>query len=217
MQFFLELENTVGRLRRHARKQQQRIRRLADLAFRDELTGLRNRRAMKSLAKTEVRRHVRDASPLALGLLDVDKFKEANTKHLHPGADHALGVLSRMMTDSLRADDLFVGRWGGDEFLLLMRSDLQGTQVLAERIRALIEATPIPYAGATIRLTASLGFAVAEECSRSVDFKRLEFASARALHDAKSAGGNSCIVRRLEDLPDAPVPGGNLPRTDGET
>src|SRR6185312_2032651 len=119
-----ELEKRVSD-RTHALQEanqllEQRARELERLALTDPLTGLFNRRAMEELARFELKRHARYPSPLTIGLIDIDRFKDINTCYLLPGGDEALKGLSRILTNSLREVDS-VGRIGGDEFLIIAR------------------------------------------------------------------------------------------------
>src|SRR5262249_8233247 len=96
---------------------QQRSRELEMLALTDPLTGLLNRRAIDNYAGSEVKRHARYPSPLAIGVVDADHFKEINRSHLLPGGDAVLINLAQVLKGSLRTVDS-VGRIGGEEFLL---------------------------------------------------------------------------------------------------
>src|SRR5262249_22005706 len=154
------LEDTNQLLRQRSRELeeanlllQQRTRELERLALTDPLTGLFNRRAMDELARFELKRHARYPSPLTLGLVDVDHFKRINTDYLYTGGDEVLKGLARILSNTLREVDS-VGRIGGEEFLVIAReTNEEGAAHLAERIRATVEATPIPYDGNYIAIT----------------------------------------------------------------
>lgn len=181
---------------------QQRTRELERLALTDPLTGLLNRRAIDDVAKSELKRHARYLNPLALGLIDVDRFKEVNSRYLHTGGDEVLCSLAKTLTSSLRSVD-FLSRLAGDEFLVVApETDLAGVQVLSERIRSTVEATPIFYNGQTMRVTVSVGFAVAEK-NAVVDYDIMKHAAAAALGEAKAAGRNRYIIRTLPHPPTA--------------
>jgi diguanylate cyclase (GGDEF)-like protein len=175
---------------------QQRTRELERLILIDPLTGLFNRRAMDGLALAELKRHNRYQSPLALGIVDVDYFKQINTDYDLPGGDEVLKGLARVLTGSLREVDS-VGRIGGEEFLIIAReTNAEGAGSLAERVRATVATTPIEYRGHKITLTVSLGFAVAGVGTQA-DFPTLYAEAAAALSAAKKAGRNCFIVRQL--------------------
>jgi diguanylate cyclase (GGDEF)-like protein len=149
----LALEN--DRLRRYARRMERR-------AMTDPLTRLPNRRAIEARAQAEIRRLGRHPSPLAVGLIDIDHFKEINRRYLWPGGDQALIATAQTISGSLRESDC-VGRVGGEEFMVVVPdADLAGASLLAERIRAAVERLSVNYDGQVIRLTVSVGFAAAE-------------------------------------------------------
>jgi diguanylate cyclase len=181
---------------------QRHILQMARLAMIDPLTGLLNRRAIETVAQREVRRRVRKPGPLALGLIDADHFKEINCRHLWPGGDQALLGLAQALTGSLRAGDS-VGRIGGEEFLLIApETDLAGSHSLGERIRSLIECAAINYNGQAIKVTVSIGFAVAD-AGVGAEYEELRHVAAEALAEAKSSGRNRCVVRSLRPIPPA--------------
>ncbi|HXG08563.1 MAG TPA: diguanylate cyclase [Gemmataceae bacterium] len=172
----------------------QRSRELEMLALTDPLTGLLNRRAIDDAAQLEVKRHLRYRNPLALGLIDADHFREINKRYYHTGGDQVLISLAKILTGSVRMVDT-VGRIGGEEFLVLApETDLDGAQVLAERIRATVERSRITYKGEPIRVTVSVGFAVADT-GAAADYDQMKHVAAAALGEAKARGRNCCVVR----------------------
>ncbi len=178
---------------------EQRARELEHLALTDPLTGLLNRRAMEELARFELKRHARYPSSLTIGLIDIDRFKEINTRYLLPGGDEALRALAHILTTSLREVDS-VGRIGGDEFLIIAReTNEEGAKRLAERIRATVAATPIPYGSLVIRISVSVSFAVAE-IDAAVDFDTMYRVAASTIKDAKDKGRNCFSVSRVSTL-----------------
>lgn len=178
---------------------EQRARELEHLALTDPLTGLLNRRAMEELARFELKVHARYPRALTIGLIDIDRFKEINTRYLLPGGDEALRALARILTSSLREVDS-VGRIGGDEFLIIAReTNEEGAKRLAERIRATVAAAPIPYGSQVIRISVSVSFAVAE-ADVPVDFDTMYRAAASAIKDAKDNGRNCFSVNRVSAL-----------------
>jgi diguanylate cyclase (GGDEF)-like protein len=178
---------------------EKRARELERLALTDPLTGLLNRRAMEDLARFELKRHARYPSALTIGLIDIDRFKEINTRYLLPGGDEALRGLAHILSSSLREVDS-VGRIGGDEFLIIAReTNEEGAKSLAERIRATVAATPIPYGDQTIHISVSVSFAVAE-VDMPVEFDTMYRMAASAIKDAKDNGRNCfsiCCVSAL--------------------
>lgn len=179
----------------------QRTRELERLVLIDPLTSLFNRRAMDGLALAEMKRHTRYRNPLALGLVDVDLFKNINSAYDLTGGDEVLKGVARILTNSLREVDS-VGRVGGEEFLIIAReTDQEGAPSLAERIRTTVQDTPIEYRDRhrihAIRITVSLGFAVAKG-NILTDYPTMYALAANALTAAKRAGRNRFEIRCVE-------------------
>ncbi len=124
------------------------------LAERDGLTGLYNRRAGEHLlTKLIAAPNVNDA----LIMFDIDRFKSINDAHGHPVGDEVLRQIARRCEALLRRDDVFA-RWGGEEFLLLVRgARAEGSMHVAETLRSAIASAPIDPAGT---ITASFGVAL---------------------------------------------------------
>jgi diguanylate cyclase (GGDEF)-like protein len=195
------LTGCVASLLQDHRRLRRRAHELERLALTDPLTGLPNRRAIDRDAEHEVHRRCRQPGPLAFGIVDADHFKRINGKHLLTGGDEVLKGLARVLSGTLRSADR-MGRIGGEEFAVLApHTDQAGAAVLAERIRAAVEQTPIHYRGATIDLTVSVGFVVAE-AGILAGCDDLRHGAAAALAEAKHGGRNRIVVRALE----APAP-----------
>jgi diguanylate cyclase (GGDEF)-like protein len=181
---------------------EQRARELERLALTDPLTGLFNRRAMDELVRFELKRHARYPSPLTLGYVDVDHFKNINSDYLLPGGDAVLRGLARTLSASVREVDS-VGRVGGEEFLVVAReTGAEGARVLAERIRATVEQSHVEYQDQRIRITVSVGFAVAE-VGVPAEFEEMTRLAAAALDHAKRNGRNRCEVRLVQPAEEA--------------
>jgi diguanylate cyclase (GGDEF)-like protein len=173
---------------------QQRTRELERLALTDPLTGLLNRRAMEETAAFELKRHKRFPGALTFALIDADHFKDVNTRYLLPGGDEVLRGLARLLTGSLREVDL-VGRMGGEEFLVIApETNEEGAVTLAERIRTGVAQTPILYGPHSIRITVSIGLAVAD-VGVPATFEGMYATAAAALSFAKDNGRNCFEVR----------------------
>jgi diguanylate cyclase (GGDEF)-like protein len=178
----------------------QKNKMLEKLALTDPLTNLPNRRAMDRLAERELRRRDRYPSPLAVGLIDVDHFKQINCRYLLPGGDKVLVDLARCLVGSLRGVDL-MGRIGGEEFLVIApETNVEGAAVLGERIRTTVQNTPFSYKEETITVTVSLGFAVAE-ANVPADYEQMKHIAAAALAEAKVKGRNRCMFHSLAPRP----------------
>lgn len=140
---------------------QQRIsllmRELAESAKTDQLTGLHNRRAFLERLTYETVRSVREKFPVSIILLDIDHFKNVNDAHGHGCGDMVLRYMADLMRSTIRLQDT-AARWGGEEFILLLpETALEGAAILAEKLRAAVEASPFACDGASFGLTISLG------------------------------------------------------------
>ena len=133
----LELDRLV-----HARTQdlEQVNLRLQDLADRDGLTGIANRRRFDDFLEQCLQRAHERQQPLGLAMADVDHFKDYNDAHGHQAGDEVLRRVANLLADSVRGDTL-VARYGGEEFALIVPTcDLAVTRDLAERLRVQIAA-----------------------------------------------------------------------------
>ena len=181
------------------RQLQQRNSILQKMALTDALTGLPNRRAMDRLVKNELLRRTRQPYPLALGLVDADFFKDINTRYLLPGGDHVLIWLGHTLVNSVRTIDS-VGRVGGEEFMIVAPdTDLQGAEILAERVRKTVESNHTIYEGQKITLTVSVGMVVADS-KTLIGYDQLRLAASSALSDAKKNGRNCSVIYPVSSL-----------------
>jgi diguanylate cyclase (GGDEF)-like protein len=179
---------------------EQKNKMLEKLALTDPLTGLPNRRAMDRLAERELRRRDRYPSPLAIGLIDVDHFKEVNARYLLPGGDKVLVDLAKVLLGSLRTVDL-LGRIGGEEFLVIApETNMDGAVVLGERIRSTVEKAIFSYKDAIIPVRVSIGFAVAD-VEEVADYEAMKHVAAAALSQAKTTGRNRCVLFPAKPAP----------------
>ncbi|MBS3755259.1 MAG: GGDEF domain-containing protein [Desulfobacterales bacterium] len=148
----------------------------------DHLTGLNNRRQSEHEGAHLL--GLRNEEPVILIMLDVDHFKAVNDTHGHQAGDEVLRGIAGIMDRICRQSD-FAGRWGGEEFVLLLpKTDTEGGGDLAERLRNTIAESPFPGIGA---VTVSLGFAPAAEGDTL--FPLVERVD-DALYRAKNAGRN---------------------------
>jgi diguanylate cyclase (GGDEF)-like protein len=170
----------------------QRHRRVEQQALVDGLTGLANRRLSTAALEKELARAERFSEPLALVLTDIDDFKLINDRWGHPTGDEVLKLFAKTLRESVREIDL-AGRWGGEEFaLLLPGTALEGGRELAERVRRkLARKKFLAPDGERIRVTASFGVAAFPE-AKSQD--QLVAASDGALYEAKHSGKNRVAV-----------------------
>jgi diguanylate cyclase (GGDEF)-like protein len=150
----------------------------------DGLTGLANRRAASDALHAEAARAQRLETPLSVVLADLDGFKDVNDAHGHAVGDEVLRVFAEVLRETLRESDV-AGRWGGEEFLLLLPgADEEGAAQLADRVRSALAARSIPGAS-DLRVTASFGVA---EYAGETNTEELVAAADSALYRAKRAG-----------------------------
>jgi diguanylate cyclase (GGDEF)-like protein len=129
---------------------------LEALSKTDQLTGVFNRRHLDAVLISELERHRRDGSVFSIILIDVDRFKAINDNHGHQVGDRVLVEMAERILETTRDADT-VGRWGGEEFLIICPDAPPHAAVLfAERLRRTVSEQPFQAAGA---MTASLGVA----------------------------------------------------------
>jgi diguanylate cyclase (GGDEF)-like protein len=154
----------------------------------DGLTGVANRRRCSDALAAEVARAARHGTALSLVLADLDDFKLVNDVHGHAAGDMVLREFADVLRSTLRETDL-AGRWGGEEFLLLLPgTDAAGAAQLAERVRlAFTERAMLTSDGAPLAVTCSFGVA---QHRAGEDEDELTAAADRALYRAKAHGKN---------------------------
>lgn len=161
---------------------------LAHLASTDTLTGLANRRAVLQRLTEQRQRQQRFGEGMGLIMLDIDHFKRVNDQHGHDAGDAVLRMVALRLSEGRRGLDL-VGRWGGEEFVLVLPGvDAGGLGEIAERLRQQVAQTPLFHGEHRLFVTVSLGLAVLRPTDAAVDevLKRAD----QALYLAKAAGRN---------------------------
>jgi diguanylate cyclase (GGDEF)-like protein len=161
------------------------------LATTDALTGIANRRQLLDIGEQETRRAQRYGKPLAVLMIDVDRFKQINDRWGHPSGDRVICHIADQLRGTLRAVDSY-GRLGGEEFAaILPETDAAGAIQVAERLRLAIEASETARAddGQVIRHTASIGVVALKP--DDADFEALLQRADRALYRAKASGRNT--------------------------
>ncbi len=137
-----------------------------ELALRDPLTGLLNRRALTDMATRAIGRCIRDNQPLIVVAMDCDGFKQLNDTHGHKAGDHVLRILAGVLDKQTRDTDM-VARTGGDEFLIVLRGveSLKAKQIL-QRIESEFEHA-VRVAG--YECSVSMGMAILDEDTATID------------------------------------------------
>ena len=155
-------------------------------ATHDALTGLKNRARIREILADQMKTAQQAGSPLGVIMIDLDKFKQVNDVHGHAAGDLVLIAASERVQNVLDESDA-VGRYGGEEFLIVAPKAPEDLAALAERVRAAIAAEPVPSGAALLTVTASLGYA--SYCPK-VDAETLLRAADEALYRAKHQGRN---------------------------
>jgi diguanylate cyclase (GGDEF)-like protein len=155
------------------------------LATTDMLTGVLNRYSLDQLLERETERSRRYGEPLSVIMFDLDDLKKINDTHGHHAGDTALKALSFQILSKIRKSDS-LGRWGGDEFLIVAPStDLAGALEMAEKLRAEIDSGEFESIG---KLSISMGVSSLEIGEK--DYDELLRRADRALYESKRRGKN---------------------------
>lgn len=174
-----------------------------ELAKRDELTGLYNRRALDEMMNDELNRFERYGNTFSLIMLDIDHFKAVNDTYGHPAGDAVLQWLAGILQRNVRVVD-HPARYGGEEFAIIA-PELAGTDAfgMAERLRHLVSAHPMPYhtaGGDVVKIPITISLGVASVPGDVDDPHLLVAAADKALYAAKRCGRNCTILfRELEE------------------
>lgn len=163
----------------------------------DGLTGLLRREAVLAELEGEMERAVRYRRPLTVAMADIDRFKRVNDQHGHLAGDMMLRAVAATISSCVRSTDL-VGRYGGEEFLLLLpESELDGALAVVEKLREAVEDLEMKSdEGETLSVTISVGVASIARLQGDGELtpRRVIAAVDRSLYDAKDGGRNRVVV-----------------------
>ena len=180
---------------------------LQNLAERDELTGLANRRRGSSYLKENWETLRREQRPLSVIMFDVDHFKTYNDNYGHPMGDRCLKAIAQSVNETLKRPADLAVRYGGEEFLVILPgTDAPGAAIVAERLRQAIAAKGLPHAHSSTErvVTISVGAATRIPSEDDAEDLLIHHADA-ALYRAKRAGRNRVeaheAVRRNDGSP----------------
>jgi diguanylate cyclase (GGDEF)-like protein len=189
-------EPAIGLLRRAALEASAVIERIQSQqaaesdARTDPLTGLPNRRAFDEYSKV-LASHRRASDKVAIVEVDIDHFKRLNDVYGHQVGDEVLKAVAGAIAASVRDDDVPV-RFGGEEFVILLRNPAEGVAVeVGERMRCAVRELDLAWAGVTDRVTISVGVAAAKDAEELIS-DVVERAD-RALYAAKRAGRDRVV------------------------
>lgn len=164
----------------------------------DALTGLANRRHLDDVLDVEWRRAARTHSPLSVLMIDVDCFKLYNDTLGHGAGDDCLRAVAEALRSELNRPSDFAARYGGEEFaVVLVDTDLEGAEVVAESMRTAVERLTIPHPSSVAGsyVTVSIGVATARP-GKSFKAETLMGAADRMLYAAKRSGRNRVAAAR---------------------
>jgi len=161
----------------------------------DPLTNLFNRRKIIDLIEIEEIRIVRSKRTYVLAIGDIDNFKQINDTHGHDGGDAVLVSVAKRMKGALRAQD-FVGRWGGEEFLIVLpETKLHEGKRAIERMREKICVSPIKIPGGSVKITMTWGVAASDQVNDKDSL--IKFAD-DALYKGKRGKKNCVVVAQVK-------------------
>ena len=161
---------------------------MKEIAVRDQLTGLLNRRGFNEYGEKAFAAARRAGAPLSLIMTDIDRFKHINDRFGHAAGDAALAHFARLFAEERRSEDI-VARVGGEEFaLLLPGTNLRDAMALADQLCEKIGSTPIDLTTVGLPMTSSFGVATISDNDTSLD--DMTRRADRALYRSKRAGRN---------------------------
>jgi len=187
-----KLRKTVAGMKQEIVEVKKKARVLEEESVLDPLTGAHNRRAYEKRIHEELARFERHGEIFSVLMLDVDNFKSVNDRYGHWAGDRCLEELTKLINRILRGTD-FLARYGGDEFIIILPgTDEQGTYIVAERLRKLIERARFVCQDAEIPLTLSIGGTTVKASDHDTEaiFKRVN----KAMYEPKRTGRNRCVI-----------------------
>lgn len=162
-------------------------------ATHDALTGLLNRGAVMEKLENDLSRPQQERSSLCIGLCDIDHFKNINDTHGHLAGDEVLREISRRFNQMLKPCD-YIGRYGGEEFLFVIKVADDNCTEPFEQIREIVAAEPFHFESWSIPVTISIGITQFTPTAKSFDVINLLNQADKALYEAKNNGRNRIIM-----------------------
>jgi two-component system, cell cycle response regulator len=196
MRAMLRIKRLQDELDQKNRELEDANKRLKKLSITDGLTGLYNHRHVHQLLHDEFERSSRTGEPVAVAMIDLDRFKRINDTYGHPTGDVVLYETAKILGETAREIDM-VGRYGGEEFIVILpNTGEEEAEHFAERVRQAVEAYVFRDEVNEIRMTTSAGVAALpapDVDSPETLLKRAD----EALYEAKESGRNR-VVRASE-------------------
>jgi len=170
----------------------RRVEELTEIVFLDPLTGIGNRRYAEVVLEEKMAEMSRYGFRFGALFVDVDRFKEINDRLGHDAGDEVLRMVATTLARSARSLD-FVGRWGGEEFVVLLANVTEfNLPLVADRARRLVEHSELETPVGPVRVTVSVGATVVRKGETAADVVRRADA---LMYEAKAAGRNRVVVR----------------------
>jgi len=165
----------------------QQLERLQEIAYIDPLTGLPNRRLLEQTLESRAQEFQRYGWRFGVAFIDIDRFKRVNDQVGHAAGDAVLGMVARSLSSGSRASDM-VGRWGGEEFLVVLpHAGLEEVERASERMRALVQHSHLLFEGHRVSVTVSIGAAAARP---GENYEQLVERADQAMYESKRLGRN---------------------------
>jgi diguanylate cyclase len=185
------MRTRISVLERESRTLHESLREEQRMAMMDALTGIPNRAAYDDRIDEEFKRWKRFERPVSIVAWDIDRFKTINDAYGHKAGDKVLRVIAQHLARHVRDTD-FVGRYGGEEFvMLLVGTDVNEARAVAEKIRVEVAQLGFHFHDHPVSITASCGItAFMADDTPDIAFDRAD----KALYRAKEAGRNCCII-----------------------
>ena len=179
---------------RYALKLSETLAQLRQLAQRDELTRLLNRREFQRILSEEWERSVRFKRPFALVMVDIDHFKKINDTHGHQVGDEVLRHVASLLAGQVRTVDR-VARYGGEEFALIMiETDDKKAAEHIRRLGVLLADLPCMVEDKNLTVAVTLSAGVADSMGGASNSAALVESADKALYAAKKAGRNRIVM-----------------------
>lgn len=174
-----------------------------ELSITDALTGLYNRRHFNDIFKREMSRAIREKGKLSFLILDIDYFKKYNDSYGHDAGDKALIAVAKAIEISINRGSDFAFRLGGEEFgVLFCNTDIDGSLLLAERIRKNVEELKIEHTNSLVSkyISVSIGLLVVDFVQENVDEHGFYTMADDALYQAKESGRNKVVMYENDEV-----------------
>ncbi|GAB4557735.1 MAG: GGDEF domain-containing protein [Rhizobacter sp.] len=193
-----QLSTLRHKLRMHRVELEQALEQNRQLAIRDELTGLHNRRHVLELMQLEAQRAERSGRPLCLALIDIDHFKRVNDQHGHAQGDEVLRAFAACASVALRDTDT-LGRWGGEEFIVMLpETPADAAMGVLSRVHRQTAELRFEAFDATLRVSFSAGIAVVQPGETlAAAIERAD----QAMYAAKQAGRDRSVLAKPPSPP----------------